>query len=205
MRDTRLRLAPGGPEVIERAKNVVVVTRRERELEERWVYDLARRDPPVECALEKVLLTAPYDLLDLRREPDGVLVSSSPSNTQMVVWKKERLLFGASQFQPPSASCSATRRCARLAKKHRKSPCRERTSVDVRLDLALKKCVSAGSNGATPSSLPVVPRTPTSRRAAAVVTAGSEGSTPVARSNCIVKRVVSQAGASSARQQPSAC
>src|SRR6185312_14883989 len=40
--------------------------------------------------------------------------SRSPSNTQIVVWYEERALGGASQFQPPSSSCSPTRRRARL-------------------------------------------------------------------------------------------
>src|SRR5262249_53884606 len=45
--------------------------------------------------------------------------TSSPSSTQMVVWNEERLLFGrfaetstASQFQPPSSSCSRRSRRA---------------------------------------------------------------------------------------------
>src|ERR1700726_4318600 len=38
--------------------------------------------------------------------------SSSPSSTQMVVWNEERRLLGASQFQPPSSSCSPKSRLA---------------------------------------------------------------------------------------------
>ena len=41
--------------------------------------------------------------------------SSSPSSTQIVVWKEERLLLGASQFQPPSSSCSPISRIARAS------------------------------------------------------------------------------------------
>ena len=32
--------------------------------------------------------------------------SSNPSSTQIVVWKDDRWLRGASQFQPPSLNCS---------------------------------------------------------------------------------------------------
>ncbi len=49
----------------------------------------------------------------VRETRDWRSYSSRPSSTQIVVWNDERELAGASQFQPPSLSCSPTRRRAR--------------------------------------------------------------------------------------------
>src|SRR5262249_58599180 len=48
-------------------------------------------------------------------DPVARSYSSSPSSTQIVVWYDDTALFGASQFHPPSASCSESKRCARLS------------------------------------------------------------------------------------------
>ncbi len=72
--DARVGLETGGPEVVERTENVVVVAGRERELQERRIRDLAGRAPPEETALEQVLLASPSGRRNLRRRPNGSLV-----------------------------------------------------------------------------------------------------------------------------------
>ena len=112
----------GGPEVVERTEDVVVVTRRERELQERRIRDLSGREPSEQRALQQVLLAAPAGGGD-GGDPGTIWgadstarsYSSNPSSTQIVVWNEGRVLFGASQFQPPSSSCSPRRRRARLS------------------------------------------------------------------------------------------
>ena len=72
--DARIGLDTGVSEVVERAKDVVVVARREREFQERRIRDLAGRAPAEETALEKVLLASPPGRGGLRCGPDGTLV-----------------------------------------------------------------------------------------------------------------------------------
>jgi hypothetical protein len=61
-----------------------------------------------ECVLDSV------EIVGGSRQGDGLRpkVDSSPSSTQMVVWNEDRRLLGASQFQPPSSSCSPRSRLA---------------------------------------------------------------------------------------------
>ena len=60
--DALVRLIAGVPEVVKRTEDIIVVSRRERELQERRVRDFARREPSKERALEQVLLAAPAAL-----------------------------------------------------------------------------------------------------------------------------------------------
>ena len=114
----RVGLDTGVPEVVERTEDVVVVAGREGELEERRTCDLAGREPSEKSALEQILLAAPAGGREAGHESGrspARSYSSSPSSTQIVVWNDERVLPGASQFQPPSSSCSLTRRRARVS------------------------------------------------------------------------------------------
>ena len=57
----------------------------------------------------------------------------------MVVWNDERWLFGASQFQPPSSSCSPRSRLARASFGFLKyEPMPKNSAVDTRLGFAVK-------------------------------------------------------------------
>jgi hypothetical protein len=80
------------PQTVESAQDVVVPKRREREPKPAFVDDFAGSD-----------FATAADLCFARS------YSSSPSSTQTVVWNEERRLLGASQFQPPSSSCSPRR------------------------------------------------------------------------------------------------
>ena len=100
------------PQIIESAQDVVVPKRREREAEPAFVDDFAGSKRAEHAALEQVVFGPLAGLsADLRPARS---YSSSPSRTQMVVWNEERRLGGrfgdrkghASQFQPPSSSCS---------------------------------------------------------------------------------------------------
>ena len=194
----------GSPEVVERTKHVVVVPGRERKQQERRTRDLAGRAPPEERALEQVILASPSGTRDLRNGPDGearitcssARSSGGPSSTQIVVWYDERRLFGASQFQPPSSSCSPTRRCARLPDG------RPKYAPSASAPPLMHGSTSPSKNGFAPNDSSH--RKPASRRAIADMTAGSLPSTPAARRSCIMKSVGNQSGSSARCHAPSA-
>jgi hypothetical protein len=172
-----------------------VVPGREREQQERRTRDLAGRAPPEERALEQVLLASPSGPRDLRTDPTARSYSSSPSSTQIVVWYDERRLFGASQFQPPSSSCSPSRRCARL------SDGRPKYAPSASAPPLMHGSTSPSKNGFAPNDSSH--GSPASRRATADATAGSCRSTPVARRSCIMKSVGNQSGSSARCHAPS--
>ena len=107
-------LDAGGPEVVERAEDVVVVARRERELSG-TPDSRPRRSTDVGRARARADIPRLAAGAVICAEPTARSYSSSPSSTQIVVWNDDAVLFGASQFQPPSSSCSLSRRSARLS------------------------------------------------------------------------------------------
>src|ERR1700728_3028303 len=100
----------------------------------------------------------------------------------MVVWKEERVLFGASQFQPPSGSCSLRRRRARL------SVGRPKYAPSARTPPLMHGSTSPAKKGFPPVSAGrssqlgrLLQRRLVSSREIADSTDGSLGSTPVVR------------------------
>jgi hypothetical protein len=115
-------------------------------------------------------------------DPTARSYSSSPSSTQIVAWNDERALFGASQFQPPSSSCSPTRRCARISVR------RPKWAPSASVPPLMHGSTSPSKNGFAPNSaqrssqkpVRLSRRKPASRCTTANSTAASARSMPVA-------------------------
>jgi hypothetical protein len=110
------------------------------------------------------------------------------------------------QDLPPSSSCSSTRRHMSLSLGRRKYAPAASAPPLMHGSTSPSKNVFPPLSGGRKSQQPPwsFHRRPVSRRNTAVSAAESAGSMPVARNICIVKRVVSHAGAPSRRQDPSA-
>ena len=137
-------LGTGGPEVVERAQDVVLVAGREGERQKRWVRDLAGRAPPEETALEQILLAAFSCLRDLRRRPDGPLVLEQPlEHADCGVVRRAHALRRVAV--PPAVlelladepTCEVLRRTSEVGAE------RERAAVDARLHLAVEERLRA--------------------------------------------------------------
>src|SRR5690349_16258950 len=107
LRHPGIRGGTGPPEVVQRTKHVVVPVVRERELQVRRLDDrpvLMRRNRPRSSRYSSPLRRAVRTCSD---PPAARSNSARPSSTLIVVSKEDRTdPLSASQFQPPSASCS---------------------------------------------------------------------------------------------------
>ena len=104
-------------EMLERAQDVVVPPRREGETGPRGAAlaisldHLTSRSPSEEAALEEVSCPRRRAVVISGMLPNRSSYSSRASSTQIVVLNDERIEpFAASQFQPPSDSCSVSKR-----------------------------------------------------------------------------------------------
>ena len=88
--------------------------RWKRELRPGRIDDLARRQPSEKTTFEEGIVARFRASVTDGVAPNADSNASSPSRTQMVVWNDERSEpRSASQFHPPSASCSLSRRSTR--------------------------------------------------------------------------------------------
>src|SRR5215470_2920279 len=106
-----IRGIPCCPEVLQRTQHVVVPAGRKREFEPRGVDDGSAALTPEQLPLEEVLFTRRRAAINCAEPPVARSWANRPSRTLIVVWKEERTEpFSASQFHPPSSSCSSSSR-----------------------------------------------------------------------------------------------
>ena len=134
----------GGPEVVERAEDVVLVARRERESQERRARNVAGRAPPEETPLEQILLASSSCRGDFGRGAGGALVLEQPlEDANRRVKRRARALRRLAV--PPAvlellAEKTAGEAFRRMSEVRAKC---ERAAVDARLDLAFEERLRA--------------------------------------------------------------